>query len=259
MPGKPHEPGKQHEPSQIGTCAHRTAVPYAPGVSTRIIHSSQSAKTAVATAARAKSRLARASRRRHQTSTCTSPSVRQADAIIAQMIVTQLMAFQWLRVRRTNRHPPAGKFKIVCRLTTCCGFCFAVFGHIARVSCLSLLICNIKLSKCVCLAMRILILISRLPEGMSSGLQCRRGSARCHPDTKMIVIDWEGKHPRFAPLRWKVARLPFSQSRSTTDVSLPRPSPLGTDRSGCASSSAWTVKCHDPIFRKRIFAYNRRS
>src|SRR5271166_1238258 len=66
----------------------------APGVSARIVKNSHPAKTVVATAVRAKSRLARASRRCHQTSKCSSASVRQADAIIAHMMVTQLMASQ---------------------------------------------------------------------------------------------------------------------------------------------------------------------
>jgi hypothetical protein len=73
----------------MGAWPHRSAVPNATGVSARIIHNSNPVKTAVATAVRAKSRLARASRRRHQTSTCTSASVRQVDAGIAQMIVTR--------------------------------------------------------------------------------------------------------------------------------------------------------------------------
>jgi len=80
---------------------HPGLMPNAPGVSARIVQNSHPAKTAVATAIRAKSRLARVSSRRHQTSMCTSASVRQADAIIAQMMVTQLMASQWLRVRHT--------------------------------------------------------------------------------------------------------------------------------------------------------------
>src|SRR5271165_768546 len=75
-------------------------MPNAPDVSARIVKNSHPAKAAVATADRAKSRLARASRRRHQTSTCTSASVRQADAIIAQMMVTQLITSQWLPGRR---------------------------------------------------------------------------------------------------------------------------------------------------------------
>src|SRR5271165_5529912 len=79
---------------------HPGLMPNAPGVSARIVQNSHPAKTAVATADRAKSRLARALGRRHQTSTCTSASVRQADAIIAQMMVTQIMASQWVRVRR---------------------------------------------------------------------------------------------------------------------------------------------------------------
>jgi hypothetical protein len=61
---------------------HRIATPNSPGVSACIIHNSHPAKAAVATAVRAKSKLARASRRSHQTSICTSARVRQADAII---------------------------------------------------------------------------------------------------------------------------------------------------------------------------------
>ena len=46
------------------------------GVSARIIHNSHPAKTAVPTADRVKSRLARLSRRPHQTSKCNSAIVR---------------------------------------------------------------------------------------------------------------------------------------------------------------------------------------
>jgi hypothetical protein len=76
---------------------HCTTMPNSPGVSARITNNSHPAKTAVATAVKAKSRLAHASRRRHQTSTCTNARVRQADAIIAQMMVTQLMKSQSLQ------------------------------------------------------------------------------------------------------------------------------------------------------------------
>jgi transposase len=107
MPCRPYKPRYNRTnptsdtiSTQAGACAQRTAMPNSPGVSARSAHNSHPAKTAVAAAVRAKSRLARASCRRHQTSRCTNASVRQADAIIAQMMVTQLMAFQWLRVRR---------------------------------------------------------------------------------------------------------------------------------------------------------------
>ena len=87
---------------------------------------------------------------------------------------------------------------------------------------------------------------------MSSGLQCRRGSARCHPDTKMIVIDWEGKHPRFAPLRWKVARLPFSQSRSTTACFSASFIPLVERIGADARLVGRREKCHNPNFRNKF-------
>jgi hypothetical protein len=75
-------------------------MPNAAGVAACIIHNSHPAKTGGVTADRLKSRLARASRRRHHTSACTSASVRQADAIIAHMMVTQLLASRMASAQR---------------------------------------------------------------------------------------------------------------------------------------------------------------
>ena len=77
--------------TQAGTWSQRSAVPNCPGVSARIIHNSQHAMAAVATAVREKSRLAHAVRFLHQTSKFTAASVRHADATMDQMMVTQLM------------------------------------------------------------------------------------------------------------------------------------------------------------------------
>ncbi len=75
----------------MGTWPHRTAVPNTSGVSAPIIRNSHPVKIAVAIAIRAKSRLVRAPGRRHQTRKCTRASVRQADAIIDQTMVTQFI------------------------------------------------------------------------------------------------------------------------------------------------------------------------
>ena len=77
--------------TQAGTCTQRSASAELPGVSARIIHNSQPAMAAVATAVRAKSRLAHAVRFLHQTSKYIAASVRHADATMDQMMVTQLM------------------------------------------------------------------------------------------------------------------------------------------------------------------------
>jgi len=55
-------------------------------------------------------------------------------------------------------------------------------------------------------AVRLAVLDVWMPE--TSGLQVQ-ARLRVSPDTKVIVSP-AGKHPRFAPLRWKAARLPFS-------------------------------------------------
>jgi len=96
QPPRPADRAARNRPGKriVPRWAHgpiATAVPNAAGVSVPIIRNSHPAKIAVAIAIRAKSRLARASVRRHQTRTCTRASVRQADAIIDQMMVTQFM------------------------------------------------------------------------------------------------------------------------------------------------------------------------
>ena len=65
---EPHEPDEGHDQQPYRTCPHLSAVPNSPGVSARIIHNSQNAKAAVATAVREKSRLAHAVRFLRQTS-----------------------------------------------------------------------------------------------------------------------------------------------------------------------------------------------
>ena len=82
--------------------SHRNARPNPPGVSARIIQNSHPAKTAVATAVREKSKLAQAVRCLHHTSKYTAASVRHADAIMDQMMVTQLMESDSFRFGQTE-------------------------------------------------------------------------------------------------------------------------------------------------------------
>ena len=68
-------------------CAHFSTAANSAGVSARIIHNSQNAQAAVDVAVRKKSRFAQALRFLHQNRKLITASVRQAAALMDQMIV----------------------------------------------------------------------------------------------------------------------------------------------------------------------------
>ena len=77
--------------SHTATCPHRSTVANSTGVTARIIHNSQNVQAAVPVASREKIRLAQAARCLHQTRKLIPASVRQADALMDQMIVIRLI------------------------------------------------------------------------------------------------------------------------------------------------------------------------
>jgi hypothetical protein len=77
--------------TQAGTWIHFKAQAISPDVADRIIHNSQTANAAAATAVKANARFAHAFLCRHQIRTCNEARVRHAEAVMDQMTVTQLM------------------------------------------------------------------------------------------------------------------------------------------------------------------------